>query len=210
MDKTMNFRQFLQENSLLTETWHNFFTEDQKLKYVDQVWDVLQQSYESIGGIHGSGFRSKQDMIDNIPFWKINTKNGKVVFVVMYKDKGGQKSVAIGTDGSIRGKHLLVKFFKEELTLNRGYGEMSGPLLGFLINEIPDLLISKIVSKNDVQNILGVNVDEPKELNSFIARMQSKGMPESVTNKFAECFYSREIGGVSHDKILFGTKTGHL
>lgn len=55
-------------------------------KYAEQVWDVLQFSYRDIGGIKGSGFSSIQDMIDNIPFWKMVTKNGEVHAVVMYKD----------------------------------------------------------------------------------------------------------------------------
>jgi hypothetical protein len=31
-----------------------------KQKYMDQVWDILQQSYAPIGGIKGKGFESQK------------------------------------------------------------------------------------------------------------------------------------------------------
>ena len=43
----------------------------EKEKYVDEVWDMLQTAYSSIGGIKGSGFESKEDMIK-----KIETQDG--------------------------------------------------------------------------------------------------------------------------------------
>ena len=35
----------------------------QKEKYIDTVWKMVNDAYASIGGIHGSGFASKTDMI---------------------------------------------------------------------------------------------------------------------------------------------------
>lgn len=61
----------------LTESYINLFKEQEKEKYVDEVWDLIQTSYKPIGGIHGSGFKSKDDMIKNIPFWKLVKRGGK-------------------------------------------------------------------------------------------------------------------------------------
>ena len=41
-------------------------------KWVDQAWEMLNKTYAPIGGIKGSGFSSREDMIKNIPFWKLN------------------------------------------------------------------------------------------------------------------------------------------
>ena len=40
-----------------------------KEKYKDQVWAILQRSYQSIGGIQGKGFESADDMM-KLPMWK--------------------------------------------------------------------------------------------------------------------------------------------
>lgn len=89
----MKFVEFLQGE--LNERFINALPNDDdiKQKFADQVWDVLQYSYRELGGLKGSGFNSKEDMIKNIPFWKMVTKNGVVHAVVMYKDRGGRKSV---------------------------------------------------------------------------------------------------------------------
>ena len=73
--------QNIQERQHLNEAYVNLFKEDsfKKEKYVDDVWEMLQDSYRRMGGIKGSGFRNKQDMIDNIPFWKVIKVKGKVV-----------------------------------------------------------------------------------------------------------------------------------
>jgi len=54
---------------------------------VDQVWNILQSSYASQGGIKGTGFGSKEEMIRKIPFWKIFRRGDQVKVVFLYKDK---------------------------------------------------------------------------------------------------------------------------
>jgi len=56
---------------LLSEAYINLIGDDaKKQNYVDAVWNMLQISYERIGGIHDYGFKDKQNMITNINFWK--------------------------------------------------------------------------------------------------------------------------------------------
>lgn len=64
-------------SDFLVEHVENLSSSEAKEKYVDEVWQILQDSYKYCGGIHGSGFKSKQDMIDNVPFWKLQKKGGK-------------------------------------------------------------------------------------------------------------------------------------
>lgn len=51
----------------LNESWQMLDADSVELKrkYVDQVWDIIQIAYKKIGGPKGTGFRSKEDMIEN-------------------------------------------------------------------------------------------------------------------------------------------------
>lgn len=82
----MSLRQFIE----LNERFVNIFSDEEtKRKYASDVWDILQKSYADIGGIKGSGFKTIDDMVKNIPFWKLSVHDGVVDAVAMYKDKGG-------------------------------------------------------------------------------------------------------------------------
>ena len=176
---------------------------EKRLEYVDEVWDILQKSYASIGGIKGSGFRSKEDMVKNIPFWKLFTKDGKVVAVAFYKDKGGRKSVAIATDGSDLGKKIVSDIFKSSLKVS--YGEKSGRALSTLIKTVPwETLQHFLIKPNDVKKLTGDD----------ITTIRSYGIdnldPNDVYtyNKFPELrpyMYVRELGGEMHLKVMAGT-----
>ena len=100
------FKRFLEERFV------NLLHDDpRKHQYANEVHGMLQKAYEKIGGIHGSGFRDKHDMIKNIPMWKLKKKGGKIVSAVFYKDKDGRKSVATASDGSEEGKKGVAEIF---------------------------------------------------------------------------------------------------
>lgn len=99
----MRFKNFI------NEAFINVFSSEDKRKYVDDVWDIIQSTYSRLGGIKGSGFSSKEDMIASIPMWKLVRKNGKIIAVQLYKDTNGRKFVAAGTDNSPEGKEELKK-----------------------------------------------------------------------------------------------------
>jgi hypothetical protein len=109
------------------------------------VWDILQKSYEKIGGIHGSGFKSKQDMIDNIPFWKLYRLKDVIKTVVMYKDKDGRKPVAMGHDSSSEGRSMMNTFINNELELGRSYTETSSNALFVIIKQLSDNFIDYVI-----------------------------------------------------------------
>lgn len=116
----------------LTERFVNVFsdTPDRREQYRQDVWDILQLSYAPIGGIYGSGFQSPEDM-DRIPMWKVAKRNGVVKAVAMYKDRGGRKMVAMGTDGTAEGKQMLIDIIKNDYSTGRTFAEISGPSLRF-------------------------------------------------------------------------------
>lgn len=190
--------------SFITERFINLIGDDEKKRqYAAEVWDLLQNSYKAIGGIKGSGFKSKEDMIENIPFWKLATKNGKVVVVVMYKDKGGRKSVAFGTDGSPESAPIVKDVVKSDLS--RSFGEKSKAMLGKALKEIPwDILKTFALTPEEAQRTLKKEVVPVKGLTK-------KQIPEDgqvTLAKYPELIdyaYLRDIGGKPTFKVMFGT-----
>lgn len=185
----------------LTEGFKNLLTREEKEQYVDDVYDILQRSYESIGGIKGSGFSSKEDMINNIPFWKVSTVNGKPVAVVMYKDSNGRKFVALGTDSSIEGKRKIIEMMKADLT--RSYGEVSKSALSVLMKTIPwNILKNYAIKPDNASEILGKEIIHGKDY---------PNLPEDaklVLEKYPYLIdygYLREINGRLMYKVMFGT-----
>lgn len=178
----LSFKEWLQEsykNLILTD-------DDMKLKekYKDEVYELLKKAYEKIGGVKGNGFNSPDDMVKNIPFWKLNIKNGKVVFVAMYKDKFGRKLVALGTDFSTEGKKTYKDFIQQELISGRSWGEISDDLLKSIMRNYPDLLNNVKMKSKDAKEILKRLGDDAEIVDDY--------------------FYKREIGGEKHTKLAFG------
>jgi len=180
----------------LNERVLNVFKSDKdvRTKYADEVYALILKSYESQGGIKGNGFNSAEDMIKNIPFWKIVRKNDKIVAGVLYKDKGGRKGVASFTDGTTLGKESLIDIKKDEFS--RSYSEISGLALGFAKKILGLPFILKYAKT-------------PEEA-SKIAGEELSPVPEDDENvrytpELKDYFYQRKIGGKFHTKIMIGT-----
>ena len=173
-----------------------------KEDWVDQVWDILQKSYSKIGGIKGSGFNSKDDMIKNIPFWKLNVVNGVVKTALMYKDKGGRKLVAIGTDGSEYASNVIQRDNKAELS--RSFGEKSGPALGSMMKSWPFEVIEPFaILPKDVGKILNKDVIPLSKYKGDIDKAD-----EFTIKKYPQLkkyFYFRKLAGSMKLKFLSGT-----
>lgn len=165
-----------------------------KQKYADQVWDILQSSYSGVGGLHGAGFDSKEDMVEKIPFWKIVTRDGRVVAVWLYKDKLGRKAVAGGTDGTKEGKKAIKDISGEELKTNRAYTEVSGPMLAMMFKSNQDF-VSKCVPYDRVKRMAGEEIRRPQSSDPEMVKY-----PE--LRKF---FYQRFIGKQWYTKCMVGT-----
>jgi len=145
--------------------------------YIDDIWDILQKSYASIGGFLTAS--SKEDLMNKTGLAKLVRKNGKIVAVKIYKDDRGRKSIGAGSDGSTEGKKWLIKMFQEDINLGRAWGEFSGKAEYLMLKHggepMPNVLAAQILGKP----ILSLNSD------GF--------------------HYTREIQGEPHEKILIGT-----
>lgn len=196
----LSFSQYLSEN------YKNFIgpnSKEQREKWADEVWSILQKSYAPIGGIKGNGFKNKEDMIENIPFWKLYTKNDKVVAAAFYKDKGGRKAVAFATDGSDLGSRIVSEMFRSGLGVT--YGEKSGPALGKMMKSVPwDELKGFLLMPNIVAKLTGDEVIPAEKFG--IKNMNEKD--RFTYEKFPQLrpyFYVRDLGGHMHLKVSMGT-----
>jgi len=166
------------------ERYVNLFIKDQdpRLKYVDQVWDMLQAAYKEMGGIKGSGFESKAALVKTMPFWKLSVREGVVTCVIIYKDKSGRKLVAVAVNRDApTGKVDFENIMRAEF--ERSYMEVSHHLLSWLEKRVPKLLKKYRIKVSDAKKILKNDTLEPID----------------------DYFYRREIGGDMIRKAMFGT-----
>jgi hypothetical protein len=196
-------REMFGENNL-NEGFTNAIGNDitTKEQWVDQVWDMLQNSYKNIGGIKGTGFTTKEDMIKNIPMWKMATVKGKLVAVLMYKDKGGRKTVAGGTDGTPTGVKKYIDMVSAEL--KRSFGEKSKGALGVTMKTVPwETLENFTLSPEVVSKAIGWKVTPIKDYKGELpddAKLTLSKYPQ--LKKYA---YIRPIAGSDVFKVAFGT-----
>lgn len=164
----INFKEYLLQESIV-----NLFNKEDKEEYKEEIFNLLQKAYAKIGGLKGSGFNSPDDMVLNIPMWKIIKRNNNITAVFMYKSKPNRKIVAIATDGTTQGKVDLKNILKDEFKLNRSYIEVSGPLLKFIkVIMGPDYDNIKIPSDTVAKLI---NNEEIRIINDFEYQRNFKG-----------------------------------
>lgn len=181
----------------LNEGFKNLFTPEQKQKYAQEAFDQLHASYESVGGLLGSGFSSVEDFVKNIPFWKLRLNaQGKIIAGAYYKDKGGRKRVAVSSDGSEAGKKYVAMTIVEDLAQGRAYGETSANSLSFAAKMVGyDMLRKFAMSPEKFAEVSGDEVFPVSENDPEV----------KLHPQLKEFFYQREIGGEMHTKIAFGT-----
>ena len=191
----MNLRQFFE----LNERYVNIINDEEtKRKYAKDVWDILQKSYADIGGIKGSGFGSIDDMIKNIPFWKLSVHNKVVDAVALYKDKGGRKLVATGYNGSEVGRLAVTEMARADL--QRSYGEKSKGALGSLMKSLPwDVLKNFMLKPKETDKIKPIKGMDIKDLPDD-AQYTLKRYPQLI-----DYGYLRTIGDEWVFKVSVGT-----
>ena len=187
----MKFAKFLNEKYL------NLFTNTKDVisrnEYKDEVYELLQKAYKVIGGIKGNGFNSADDMVKNMPFWKIAKVKGKIVAIILYKDKNGRKAVAMATDGSRDGILKLKDILKNELS--RSYMEASSNALRFAIKFLGVELLKKYA----------ISIDDVKQLLHDDEILEGSEKYKTDYPDLADYFYSRKIGSSIETKIMIGT-----
>lgn len=169
--------------------------EEEKHKHKHEIFNMLQSAYKDQGGIHGTGFKDPDDMVKNIPFWKIHKKEGKITSVSMYKDSQGRKRVAVASNGSEEGKKSLSTMMTDDLNRGRSHGEVSGKSLSFMKKHINVLDHARTFEQAKKYHAAkGDEVRKPLEDDAEVKRH-----PE-----LKDHFYQRKIGNEWHTKVLLG------
>jgi hypothetical protein len=187
----------------LNESFVNIFKAEDKEQYAELVWDMLQVAYTPIGGIKGSGFKDKQDLIKNIPFWKLVRKNDEIIAVMLYKDKQGRKVAASATDGTTAGKIAMQEIAKNDI--KRSFGEKSKGSLGLLMKTIPfDVLKDYVLTPEQASKALKTELVP-------ITNLDKKDWPDDASftmQKYPMLLnygYLRKIGDNMIFKVAIGT-----
>jgi hypothetical protein len=176
---------------------------DVKNQYKKQVWDLLQKSYAGIGGLKGNGFQDMETMVAKIPMWKMAVNNGTVEAVVLYKDKGGRKSVAMGCSGSPYAKKTVADMMKNEL--KRSYGEKSKAALGTMMKMHPWDVLEPFVQKPDaVAKIAAGDTITPLSKHKGPLPKDAQ-MTLSKYPQLKDYGYMRDIAGQPTFKVMIGS-----
>lgn len=178
----------------MLEGYKNLFSAKEKKPWANAIFQMIQAAYESQGGIKGGGFGSVQEMIEQIPFWKVAVVSGKAVACKLYKDKGGRKAIAAATDGSKIGRQKLVEMVIQDLQAGRAYSEVSGKALSFYgrFMNLKQLAVpvEQVKAKLTDEEIIEAPEDD----------VEVQRWPE-----LKPFFYRRQLGsGDWHTKIMLG------
>lgn len=183
------------KESRLQEHFVNVFTQQNQNvdRYKDQVWQMLQDGYESIGGI--AGCDSIEDLINDSDFWKLNFINGSLKALCVYTFKRGGRKLMYATaeldqstgKATEDGKKALYAIIKEDLNApgpqgakNRQFwAEVSGALEHIYLNKFN----APILDTNKIQSLL---------------------KDKTFEEIFADGHYTRQIGKSFHKKIGVG------
>jgi len=165
---------------ILNERFVNIFTPEDKQKYMDELWNLLELTYAEIGGLMGA---SKSDLISAPGVWKLVRKDGKIVSGILYRDMAGRKIRLVLHNNTEQGKEWVKNIIKDDIAFGRSWGEVSGALEGVMMK-----LGAKPVSNIRAEEILGKPVTE----------LHQDGY-----------HYTRSVGGgVEKEQIILGNLEG--
>lgn len=123
----------------LNEHYVNVFTPEDKEKYIDDVYRLIEYSYKDIGGAKGL---SKDELMEDGVFFKLVRKNNKIVACAVYSYRSAatsnvsffdpkrdeRKIKYVAQDGSDEGKAAVKTIMHDDIVRpERGFwGEVSG------------------------------------------------------------------------------------
>lgn len=177
-----------------------------KESYATEVYGLLENAYRVCGGITlGSGFQNEEDMIENIPFWRLTFKNDQLISVVMFKErKCGYKMVAYAPlsqiDSEIRSADI-------DYMMDNSFAELSGALLVIVLKNLGSNWKRYIQSAERTVIVKGI-----ESLSRFCFENEipdnSKEMYERLSKEWPELLsfcYLKKIGNEYKIKVIMGT-----
>ena len=183
---SFDYRAYLKNNPLLKEeefpknVWVDL-TDDEKDEFADEIFDLINTAYSPLGG--HPNYKSPTDVVGaegeaNYMVIDLDDDDDLDAVKVDKNRAGGNKSVAMGHDGSSPAKSAAVNITAIMLKEPGHYVEVSG--------KSKDILMSK-----------GVPVVTDRDTIMRVLKGKDIEMNDDGT-------YSRHIGGERHTKTLMG------
>ncbi|PNW26939.1 hypothetical protein [Formosa algae] len=180
-------------------------TKNQKEKtlYANTVYNLLEDAYSSCGGINlASGFKNADDMIKNIPVWRLTFNNNELISVMLFKVKSNKlKMVAYAPLTNI---DPVIRKSDLQFMLNNSFAELSGKLLSITLKEIKSTWRA-FVSKSPKQTLKKGIITLSTYLKTKALPKNSEGMYWKLKKDYPELLeycYLRKIGNEFKLKIL--------
>jgi hypothetical protein len=149
---------------------------DQRMEFRDEVWNILKNSYAGQGGLISNGFQTPDHMVHMIAMWELVRRNGRIIAVKMYKDKGGRKSVAAGTDGTPEGKAALAKIMYDDAVTRRSYSEVSDNIIEFARRKLGDDVLEASLVPAEIAKTIDPSIELiPGEKYKYLQRIGPPG-----------------------------------
>lgn len=152
-------------------------------KWLDQVWNMLEEAYKYCGGVKGI---TKEALIPESDLWKLVKRGNKLTAAILYTMKrGGRKACYMASDGTDQGKRDLNAIIYEDAKMKDrdAWQEVSGRAI-------------KVFLRNGhlpVPNTVAREIMKDKEFDEL---------------KDDGWFYTRKIGGEPKTKIMVSRARG--
>lgn len=170
---------------ILIEHYITLWSNKEILKYLEDIWRILQYSYRKIGGI--AGCSKPEDLLNKGNLCaKLVRRNNRIVACTLYKQLGdkSRKLIAGGCDGTVEGKKAFYDMCKEDVSQVRrdSWAEVSGAMEHIFLDKLNAVPIPNTTSKKILH-----------DLKHDVLSLDPDGY-----------HYTRNIGGKPYKKILMG------
>jgi len=173
------------------DKWITFDPKPKEKELDDEFFKLIQTAYKEIGG--NAKIKSAGDVFSEprYTYWTgVDLHGDENLDLIMFGEKTsfGIKFTGVGHDGESDSKKAYLDSRGKALNTSGFYGEVSGKLAAILMGKYG---ATSVNNKEDVEKVLG----KPVEWNGK--------NPEDAAAK-GDGWYTRDIGGTKHAKILLG------
>lgn len=168
---------------IINEHFVTCFEPTDMAKWLDQVWNMLEEAYKYCGGVKGI---TKETLIPESDLWKLVKRGDKITAAMLYTLKrGGRKICYFASDGTNQGKDDLAKIVQEDAKMKDrdAWIEVSGKAIPFFLKRghlpVPNTVAQEI--------------------------MKDKQFDELKPDGW---FYTRRVGGEPLTKIMVSRSRG--